>query len=163
MKIGDIVRLILFIFLGASIYLYMGSTLASQRSYTRNYINNSYELWNMIDEIEDSLYKSKPSQKLFLDQAKETQLIALALQYNSRDFVADLIKAYNERNLKAFAEHKEQIAQQLRPIWRTAIEEEMPTKKERKSKEGWITWIKNNITDAANRFYNYFFPATQKK
>lgn len=173
MKKVDVMRFIFFISFGVSIYFYMGYAVAAQISSSLGIsLNNSYLLWNAINALENPWYKEEfgprkeedPLSVALLTPAKENQLRSLVAKYDDLNgLVEGLIQARKIGDIDGFMKHKEQIAKKLRPIWQDAIYKERKKERERKSKEGWIAWIRNNITSAAHRFYQYFFQEARKK
>jgi len=181
MKIIDIARLILFIFLGMSIYFYMGSMLAAEEYPFKPMIymkaQEAYAIWDLVNELEEfwqvkykrvikdgKIFRVGEDVEVSVDKNKLDTLRSLVAQYEYLSALIEaLIVARIERNIKEFVKQKEKIMQELAPIFADAIYKERKKEQERKSKEGWLAWIKNNITSAANRFYQYLFPEVQKK
>jgi len=124
-------------------------------------LRDSHSIWNAISALEDPWYKVEEQslEVIPLTSEKENNLKSLIVKYDDlREITEKLIQARKEGNWKVFLINKEQIAQKLRPIWRIDIEKE----RERKAKEGWVQWIKNNVQNVMNRMYNYFFPTGPK-
>ena len=181
MKKVDIVQLIFFIFLSVSIYFYMGNMLAAEEYPFKPMIymkaQEAYAIWDLVNELEEfwqvkykrivkdgKIFKVGEDTEVPVDISKFNALRSLVAQYEYLPpLVEALIGARIERDIKQFMVQKEKIMTELAPIFADAIYKERKKEQVRKSKEGWIAWIKNNITDAANRFYQYLFPVAQKK
>ena len=182
MKNRDIARLILFIFLGASIYLYMGNALAVEEYQFKPMMymdakKEAYPIWHLINQLEEfwlvkykrivkdgKFFRVAENTEAPINQEKIAELRRLVAPYEYLpSLIEALITARTERNIKKFMVQKEKIMAELAPIFAAAIYDKRKKEQERKAKEGWIAWIKNNIAEAANRFYRYLFSTVQKK
>lgn len=165
MKIMEILRFMVFIIAGLSIYCYMGNILASENQEYLPIIamsdEDSHKIWDMVEALENPWYTTKDpfSLKIVpLDLKKAALLKKIVKPYKDLDvFVTKLIKARRDGDLEQFQEQKENIMHELAPIWARSIAVEQ----KQKAMQGWLEWIKNNIRNAMNNAYGYLFTAKQ--
>ncbi|HJZ23500.1 MAG TPA: hypothetical protein VJ201_03535 [Candidatus Babeliales bacterium] len=165
-KFIDGLQLVLFVGIASLLYLYAGNMIGASIQEQKNIIDmklaDSYKIWKAINRLEDLWYSSSTGEVRPLADSKivAAKLVQLAKPYGELwIFVVGLLKARKDDDAMRFAEQKEKIAKILRPIWRQASLAE----RERRSKMGLLDRIKENVTQAMNRLYFYFFPTKQTK
>jgi hypothetical protein len=159
----EIIRFVVFIVIGLSIYCYMGNMLAMTNEKLPAIAmldEDSHKIWNLVEDLEDSWYVKDPfSLKIApLDLKKAATLKALVKPYKDLDlFVTELIIARRSGDQEAFQEQKKNIMHELAPIWARSIK----SARAKNESMSLLEWIKNNIRNAMNNAYGYLFTNKQ--